>query len=80
MRGHTNKNDTGFAFSLCKPAGQLEYASNGLVCFSIPFTLNIAGLDDNEKGIEVLGKSLLASAFVSNFVSTDQGRQRGNSV
>lgn len=69
---HTNKNDTGFAFSLCKPAGQLEYAGNGLVCFSIVFTLNIAGLDNEEKGIEVLGKSLLASALVSNFFSTEE--------
>lgn len=70
VRERTNKNDTAFAFSLCKPAGQLEYAGNGLVCFPIVFTLNIAGLDDKEKGIEVLGKGLPASGVVSNSFST----------
>lgn len=70
VREHTNKNNTAFAFRLCKPAGQLEYTGNGLVCFPIIFTLNIAGLDDKEKGIEVLGKGLLASALVSNLLLT----------
>lgn len=81
MRERTNKDNTAFAFSLCKPAGQLEYAGNGFICFPIVFTLDIAGLDDKEEGIEVLGKGLPASGVVSTLLNTgimqDQGQQHG---
>ena len=60
---HTNEDDAAGVFRVVgKPAGQLEDASNGLVCLSIILALNSTGLENQEESIHMLGDGLRASA------------------
>lgn len=64
-REHTNKNDAGGTFRRCKPFGQFEDASNGLVRFTIVLVLDGAGLEVHEESIHMLGYGLLVPALVN---------------